>query len=150
MSQAKNITRLRNLGLQGPFNRKDYSTESRNLADSYIVTVEFPITRVASTSAQNTGVFPSPKSKFVQVLSAFVVTTTAEVTGTTKTVSIGIGASGTNVVSAAPVDQVRATGSPLTSVINVNNTNNFFTYTLGANNFAEFTGYAVVTCLVVE
>lgn len=150
MAQAKNISRLRNLGLQGAYGRKDYSTESRNTADGYYVTVEIPIVRVASTAAQTTEVTPSLKAKIVQVVQAILVTTTAEVTSTTKTISIGIGAAGNNVINAASCAALGGSGQHVSAAINVTPSTNKLTYTLGANNFAEFTGYAIVTLFVIE
>ena len=150
MAQAKHVTRLRNLGLQGPFAKKDWATESRNTADGYYVTLEIPITRVASTTAQTTEVTPALNAKIVQCVQAILVTTTAEVTGTTKTISIGIGAAGNNIMNAASCAALGGSGQHVSAAVNVTPSTNKLTYTLGANNFAEFTGYAIITLFVIE
>lgn len=147
---SNHISRLRNLGLMGAPKRQDYSTKSTNTADGYFVTVQVPITRVASAAAQTTAVMPSPNAKFIQIISAVLVTTTAEVAGTTKNISIGIGPGATNVLNAASCASVGASGSPSLTTINLTPSTNKFTYTLGSADFAQFTGYALVSCFVVE
>jgi hypothetical protein len=71
MSKAKNISRLRNLGLQGAVGRTDYASNSTNTADTWIQTFEIPLTVVASAAAQTTAI--EAGTKWLQVLSAVIV-----------------------------------------------------------------------------
>lgn len=138
-------TRFNNVSLQGAFGQKDAATNSVNTQDTFIKTFEIPLTRVASAAAQTTAI--EAGTKWLQVLSAAIIVDVAEVTGTTKTISIGIGAGSTNVMAATSVAATGAVGSPLTAAIPVTSSTNKFTYTLGSNNFAEFQGRAIVTAI---
>ena len=141
MSQS----RLTSLGLEGSKGHKDSKSNSVNRKDTYIKTFEIPLTVVAANTAQNTGIFAG--SRVVQVISAYIDVKTAEATGTTKTVSIGIGGTANNVLNAASVAATGAVGTPLLPAITTTTANNQFTYTLGSANFAELDAVAVVTCL---
>jgi CRISPR/Cas system type I-B associated protein Csh2 (Cas7 group RAMP superfamily) len=145
MSKAKNISRLRNLGLQGAFGRTDYASNSTNTADTWIQTFEIPLTVVASTATQATTV--TAGDKWIQILSAVIVIDAAEVTGTTKTISVGIGGSATNVLAATSVAAIGAAGTPVTAAIAVTSGTNKFSYALGSANFVEFRGRAIVTAI---
>ena len=138
-------SRLSNLGLQGSFNQRDNQTNTTNTADTFIKTFEIPLTRVASGAAQTTVV--EAGTKWLQIISAAIVVDVAEVTGTTKTISIGIGGAAANVMAATSVAATGAVGSPVVAAIPVTTTNNKFTYTLGSANFAEFQGRAIVTAI---
>lgn len=141
MSQS----RLNSLGLQGGKGNKDSKSNSSNGKDTYLKTFEFPITRVAATTAQNTGIYAG--SRAVQVISAYLDITTAEATGTTKTISVGIGGVGNNVLNGTSVAATGTVGTPVAAAITTTTSNNQFTYTLASNNFAELVATCVVTCL---
>jgi hypothetical protein len=145
MSKAKNISRLRNLGLQGAVGRTDYASNSINTADTWVQTFEIPLTVVASAAAQTTAI--EAGTKWLQVLSAVIVVDVAEVTGTTKTISVGIGAAGNNVLAATSVAAATVVGTPVLPAIPVTPSTNKFTYTLGSANFVEFRGRAIVTAV---
>jgi hypothetical protein len=141
MSQS----RLNSLGLEGSKGHKDSKSNSVNRKDTYIKTFEIPLPVVAAATAQDTGIFAG--SKVVQVISAYIDVKDAEATGTTKTVSIGIGGAGNNVLNGASVAAVGAVGTPVAAAIPTTSSNNEFTYTLGSDDFAELDAIAVVTCL---
>lgn len=141
MSQS----RLNSLGLEGGKDRKDSKSNSINTKDTYIKTFEFPVTVVAAATAQDTNIFAG--SRVVQVLSAYLDVTTAEATGTTKTVSVGIGGVANNILNAASVAATGAVGTPLLPAITTTTANNEFTYTLGSADFAELVATAVITCV---
>jgi len=138
-------TRFNNVGLQGAANQRDNQTNAVNTADTFIKTFEIPLARVASTAAQTTAI--EAGTKWLQIISAAIIVDVAEVTGTTKTISIGIGAGAANVMAATSVASTGAVGSPVVAAIPVTSSTNKFTYTLGANNFAEFQGRAIVTAI---
>ena len=141
MSQS----RLNSLGLQGGKRQKDSKSNSVNASDTYIKTFEFPVVAVASAAAQSTGIFAG--SQFVQVVSAVILVTTAEATAATKTVSIGIGAAGNNVLSGTSVAATGAVGTPVEAAIPTTTANNEFTYTLAGADFAQLVATAIVTCV---
>jgi len=138
-------SRLTNLGLQGSLGQRDNQTNTTNTADTFIKTFEIPLTRVASAAAQTTVV--EAGTKWLQIISAVIVVDVAEATGTTKTISVGIGGAAANVMAATSVAATGAVGSPVVAAIPVTTANNKFTYTLGSANFAEFQGRAIVTAI---
>lgn len=138
-------SRLTNLGLQGSFGQRDNQTNTTNTADTFIKTFEIPLTVVASTATQTTTV--TAGDKWVQILSAVIVVDAAEATGTTKTVSVGIGGSATNVLAATSVAAIGVAGTPVTAAIAVTSATNKFSYALGSANFVEFRGRAIVTAI---
>ncbi len=113
-----------------------------NLNDPYIQTVEFPLTIVASTSAQDTGV--STPTSSMQVIASWLKINTEETTGLTKTVDIGITGQGAVVQNDTSVASAGAAGTPLTAAISTSSSTNF-TYTLGSADYAELDA----TCVVV-
>jgi len=138
-------TRFNNISLQGAQGQKDTQTNATNTADTFIKTFEIPLTRVASGALQTTNI--EAGNKWLQVISACVVTDVAEATGTTKTLTIGIGGAAANVLAATSVAAVGAVGTPVEAAINVNATNNKFTYTLGSADWTTFQGRAIVTAI---
>lgn len=138
-------TRFNNINLQGAVDQKDPATNSVNTADTFIKTFEIPLTVVASAAAQTTAI--EAGTKWLQVLSAVIVVDVAEVTGTTKTISVGIGAGAATVLAATSVAATGVVGSPVVAAIPVTPSTNKFTYTLGSNNFVEFRGRAIVTAV---
>lgn len=138
-------TRFNNVSLQGAFQQRDNQTNATNTADTFIKTFEIPLPRVASAAAQTTVV--EAGTKWLQILSAVIVVDVAEVTGTTKTISVGIGAGAANVLAATSVAAATVVGTPVTAAIPVTSSTNKFTYTLGSANFAEFQGRAIVTAI---
>lgn len=119
-----------------------------NKKDTFLQTFEFDIAAVASTDAQETGV--KVPVGIVQVVSAYIDVETAEATSATKTVSVGVGGAGDNVLSGTSVAATGGAGTPVTAAINTTSSNNEFTFTLPTATFAELEGRAVVTLLCQE
>jgi hypothetical protein len=128
-------TRFTKLGTSG---RTGTST---NTQDSYTQTFEFPITIAASAAAQDTGI-QAPLN--MQAMSAYLRIRTAEATGTTKTVSVGIVGASASFLSAQDVSAVGAVGTPVTAAV-YNGSNVNFAYTLGSADFAELDATVVLT-----
>ena len=142
---TQRTTRFNSVGLQGGRSARDSATNSTNTADTLIKTFEIPLTVVASAAAQTTAI--EAGTKWLQVLSAVIVVDVAEATGTTKTISVGIGAGAATVLAATSVAATGVVGSPVVAAIPVTPSTNKFTYTLGSNNFVEFRGRAIVTAV---
>ena len=142
---TQRTTRFNSVGLQGARSARDSATNSTNTADTFIKTFEIPLTVVASAAAQTTAI--EAGTKWLQVLSAVIVVDVAEVTGTTKTISVGIGSGAATVLAATSVATTGVVGSPVVAAIPVTPSTNKFTYTLGSNNFVEFRGRAIVTAV---
>jgi CRISPR/Cas system type I-B associated protein Csh2 (Cas7 group RAMP superfamily) len=128
----------------GRFRSNRFSTNSVN-TKTLSSTFEIPLTVVASAAAQTTAI--EAGTKWLQVLSAVIVVDVAEVTGTTKTISVGIGGSATNVLAATSVSSIGVAGTPVAAAIAVTSGTNKFSYTLGSANFVEFRGRAIVTAI---
>ena len=139
------FNRLFNINVQGPYGQKDTQTNSVNTRDTFIKTFEIPLTRVASGALQTTNIEAGTKS--IQVISAYIDVTTAEVAAATKTLTVGIGGAPANILGATSVAAVGAVGTPLLPAITLNSTNNKFTYTLAGADFAQFVGTAIVTAI---
>lgn len=139
------FNRLFHINVQGPYGQKDTQTNSTNTRDTFIKTFEIPLTRVASGALQTTNIEAGTKS--IQVISAYVDVTTAEVAAATKTLTVGIGGAPANILGATSVAAVGAVGTPLLPAITLNSTNNKFTYTLAGADFAQFVGTAIVTAI---
>lgn len=135
------MSRFNSIGTAG---RKETST---NVVDSCIKTVEFPITVVASATEQDTGIATPTAS--MQVLGSYLVIDTAETTGLTKTVDIGITSAGAVIQNATSVASAGAAGSPVTAAISTSGSTNF-TYTLGSADFVELEATCVVTYIGVD
>jgi hypothetical protein len=142
---TQRTTRFNSVGLQGGRSARDSATNSTNTADTFIKTFEIPLTVVASAAAQTTAI--EAGTKWLQVLSAVIVVDVAEVTGTTKTISVGIGGSATNVLAATSVSSIGVAGTPVAAAIAVTSGTNKFSYALGSANFVEFRGRAIVTAI---
>ena len=128
-------TRFSKVGLQG---RTSVPT---NTQDTFIHTVEFPITVVASGAAQDTGI-AAPKN--IQAMSAYLKIRTAEATGGTKTVSVGLIGASAAFLSAEDVSVAGAVGTPV-ALVRDNPTNANFSYVLGSADFVELDATAVIT-----
>lgn len=135
-------TRFNRVGLSG---RKDTAS---NQKDTFLQTFEFDIEAVASGAAQDSGV--KVPAGIVQALSAYIDVDTAEATGTTKTVSVGVGGAGNNLLNGASVASTGGVGTPVAAAINTTSSNNELTFTLGSADFAELSGRVVVTLLCQE
>jgi CRISPR/Cas system type I-B associated protein Csh2 (Cas7 group RAMP superfamily) len=142
---TQRTTRFNSVGLQGGRSARDSATNSTNTADTFIKTFEIPLTVVASAAAQTTAI--EAGTKWLQVLSAVIVVDVAEVTGATKTISVGIGGSTTNVLAATSVSSIGVAGTPVAAAIAVTSGTNKFSYALGSANFVEFRGRAIVTAI---
>lgn len=133
-------SRVNALGTAG---RKDATDNSQ---DSFIKTFEAPITIVAATSEQDTGITLPAQGI---VLSAYVRVETAEATGLTKTVDLGITSNpdaiidGASVAATGSVGQTAGAGE-LSSVPCAGSN---ITYALGSADFAELVATAVVVVL---
>ena len=132
-------TRFNRIGLAG---RKS----AKNVKDPFVQTIEAPIVAVASAAQQDTGI-PLPDGG-IQEISAFIKVDSPEVTGTTKTVNVGVfGGSATAFLSAADVSTVGVTGETLISAVNTSD--DTIGYTLGSANFAELEGTLVLTIIAL-
>lgn len=129
-------TRFTRLGVAG---RKDSANNSQ---DTYLQTFEFPVVAVASGAAQDTGV-PVPTGTF-QTVSAYLLINTAEVTGTTKTVTVGTTTAAGSILGATDVSATGPEGTPVQAATAGGGN---FAYTLGSANFAELDAVCVVTLL---
>lgn len=132
-------TRFSRVGFSG---RKDTTS---NQKDTFLQTFEFDLAIAASTDAQDSGV--KVPAGIVQVVSAYIDVATVEATGTTKTVSVGVGGAGNNILNGASVAAVGGVGTPVAAAINTTTANNEMTFTLGSADFAELAGRVVVTLL---
>lgn len=130
------------------YNRVGFSGSKNNTTnqkDTFVETFEFDVAAVASGTAQDSGV--KVPAGIVQCLSAYIDVETAEVTGTTKTVAVGVGGAGNNLLAATSVAATGGVGTPVAAAINTTTSNNEITFTLGSANFAELAGRVVVTLL---
>lgn len=128
------------------FNRVGFSGSkdtSRNQKDTFTETFEFDLAVVASTDPQDSGV--KVPAGIVQAVSAYIDVEAAEATGTTKTVSVGVGGSANNILNGASVAAVGGVGTPVAAAINTTTANNELTFSLGSADFAELAGRVVVT-----
>jgi hypothetical protein len=132
-------TRYDAIGLSG---RKGTDNNSQ---DTRLKTYEIPLTVVASASAQDTGI-PLP-SGVAQAVSAYVRIVTAEATGVTKTIDVGVvGGSDTAFINAASVAATGYAGAPVTTAVSGGSAN--LSYTLGSADFVELDAVAVITLAV--
>ena len=132
-------TRYLALGLTG----KQSSTD--NEQDSFIKTFEFNINAIASGAEQDTGI--AAPSGIIQVISAYIDVGTAEVTGTTKTVDVGIVGQPAVFLNDADVSATGPSGTPVTAAISGGAN---FSFTLASANFAELVSRCVVTVLATD
>lgn len=135
-------TRFTRVGFSG---RKDTAS---NQKDTFLQTFEFDLAIAAAITAQNSGV--TVPVGIVQVVSAYIDVETAEATGLTKTVSVGVGGTANNILNAASVAAVGGVGTPVAAAINTTSSNNELTFSLGSADFAELEGRVVVTLLCQE
>jgi len=127
----------------GTSGRKDATDNS---LDTFLKTFEFPITVVASTSSQQTGIFVPAGGV---ILSAAIQVETAEATGTTKTVDIGLTGDSDAIIDGGDVSAtgwVGATGG-VGELSSVPCAGGELLYVLGSADFAELEATAVVTVL---
>ena len=131
-------TRFLKIGLAG---RKSATTSSDPIAQQFTI----PVTIVASTAEQDTGIeMPTGAAE----VSVGVNVLTAEVTGTTKTVDVGITSNADALIDASDVSAtgyLTRTGGAgeLPFPVNVSGTN--ITYALGSTDFVELKAEIVVT-----
>jgi len=116
-----------------------------NKTDTRIITREFTVSASATASQIDTGI---KLSNTVQVISAFVKVGTAEATGTTKTLSVGLfGGTAAEFLSASVVSAVGVVGTPLL-VAKDSSTFNTIGYKFGSADFAELECTVVLTLLI--
>ena len=127
-------TRYSKLGLSGR------QGTSKNTQDSIMTTYEFPVKAVASASAQPVGIV-APKT--VQAIGGYLKVNTAEVTGTTKTVSVGVVGAAAQFFATMDVSSTGPVGTPVTAVYN-NSAGAEFAYILGSADFAELDATMVI------
>lgn len=132
-------TRFKKVGLSG---RKD--TE-KNTQDTFIKTFEFDINFIASGAEQDTGI-PAPAG-IIQCISAYVDVTTAEATGVTKTVDVGIVGQPAVFLNDADVSAIAPVGTPVTAAISGGAN---FSFTLGSADYAELASRCVITVLATD
>jgi hypothetical protein len=132
-------SRYNSIGLSG--GKSSYN----NSLDTYIKTYEIPVFAVASSAAQDTGI--NAPTKFFQVISAVLNIDTAEATGTTKTITLGVTDDGDAILSATNVSATGVIGAANGSAVAGGGN---FTYTLGSDDFAELDAKAVVTLLCAD
>lgn len=104
-----------------------------NTQDSFLQTFEFPVQAVLSAAAQDTGIL-APKT--IQAMGAYLNVTTAEATGTTKTVSVGVVGASAAFLSTADVSATGPVGTPVTAVYDNTALANF-AFILGSADFVE-------------
>ena len=118
-----------------------------NKTDSKLVTYEFDIEATANGSQINTGI---RIDSIAQVVSAFVKVDTAEVTGTTKTLNVGVyGGTAAAFLSAVNCSTTGPKGTPVTLVQDTS-TNNTIGYTFASGNWAEFKGVVSLTMIQAD
>lgn len=116
-----------------------------NKTDTRIITREFTVSASATASQIDTGI---KLSNTVQVISAFVKVGTAEATGTTKTLSVGLfGGTAAEFLSATAVSAVGVVGTPILPAKD-SSTNNTIGYKFGSANFAELECTVVLTLVI--
>ena len=99
----------------------------------------------ASGAEQDTGV--SAPAGIIQVISAYIVVDTAEVTGTTKTVDVGIVGQPAVFLNDEFVSATGPVGAPITTVISGGAN---FSFTLASANFAELVSRCVITVMATD
>ena len=127
-----NPTRYTRLGIG------DAPTAIRNKGDYFIQTLTAPVTIVASTAAQTTTTQLPPRCL---VESVVLNVTTAESTGTTQTIDIGLSTGGA--ADLANDISVASTGF-VAGLQNVVGDAAFLTYSLGSTDYAELEAEIVV------
>lgn len=130
----------------GLADRKSATTQTDPFIQQFVA--KLPI--VASTAEQNTTITLPSKA---QELSVSVNIITAEVTGTTKTVDIGIVGNPDILIDDADVSNagfVGKTGGAGESATPVDLSGATITYALGSNDFAELEAEVVVTVIGAE
>jgi len=132
-------TRYSAIGLAG---KKESDNNSK---DSFVKTFEFDINAIASGSEQDTGVAAPAGS--IQLLSAYIEVATAEVTGTTKTVDVGIVGQPAVFLNDASVAATGPSGTPVQAAISGGAN---FSFTLASANFAELVSKCVVTVIATD
>ena len=134
-------SRFNSIGLSG---RK---AGTYNVTDSRIKTIEIPVVASATASQIDTGVKINNK---VQCISAFVVIDTAEATGTTKTLNVGVfGGTAAGFLSAVSCAATGVAGTPVSAAYDTS-TNDTIGYTFGSADWAEFAGTIHLTLLVAD
>ena len=132
-------TRYSALGLSGS---KDTENNSK---DTFVKTFEFDINAIASGSEQDTGV--AAPAGTIQVISAYIEVETAEVTGTTKTVDVGIVGQPAVFLNDADVSATGPSGTPVNAAISGGAN---FSFTLASADFAELVSRCVITVIATD
>lgn len=119
-----------------------------NKLDSYIRTIDFEIEATANASQIDTGIkLPSR----TQMINGYLEVETAEATGTTKTISIGVfGGSGSAFILDADCSAVAPVGKVNNLEVQDTSTNNTIGYTFGSGDWVEFKGKVTLTFIVVD
>jgi hypothetical protein len=119
-----------------------------NKLDSYIITREFEITATANASQIDTGIKLPART---QMLNGFIEVETAEATGLTKTLSIGVfGGASTAFILDADCSAVAPVGKVNNLTVQDTSVNNTIGYTFRSGDLAEFTGKVTLTFVVVD
>ena len=138
-----NPSRFRKIGLTGR------SSASTNTLDSSLQTFEAPVTIVASTAEQDTGITLPAQGI---VIGASVRVETAEATGLTKTIDVGITSNADAIIDGASVSAVGTVGKTAGAgeLASVSCAGSNITYALGSADFAELDATILVTVLRTE
>jgi len=118
-----------------------------NVLDSYIVTREFEIEATANASQIDTGIKLPART---QMVNGFVEVETAEATGLTKTLNIGVfGGAATAFILDADCAAAGPVGKVNNLTVQDTSVNNTIGYTFGSGDWAEFKGKVTLTFVVV-
>jgi hypothetical protein len=114
-----------------------------NRGDIFTQTITFPITVVAASTEQDTGILLPPNC---QVIRATINVFTAEATGATKLVDLGVVGTPTAIITNGNVAGTGFVG--VGTVVNTGAVN--LSYTLGSADYVELDAEAVVVIMGTE
>ena len=136
---ALDPTRFNRAGLAG--NRGSES----NVVDSYLQTYEVLIPAQTGSLTFDTGIV---LPKYTSPISGFVFARTPEVTGATKTLTVGFSASPTGYFNNITTDNTNANGSPLTVTTTPDGATMLITF--GSDDWVEYEGVMILTMQCVR
>ena len=122
-------------------------SDTYNKLDSRIITREFTVSAQATGSQIDTGI---KLASITQCIGAFVEVDTAEATGTTKTLNVGVfGGTAAAFISAANCASTGVVGAPVTTAQNTS-TNDTIGYTFASADWADFKGTVHLTFIQAD
>ena len=117
-----------------------------NVVDSYVETFELDVTaQTGSTTLTTDVILPS----HIQSIGAFVIVDTAEVTGTTATLTVGFSGETDALMGATSCGALGTVGSP-TAAGAANPNGETLLVTFGSSDWEEFVGRLVIKCVCVR